>query len=82
MPPWAPVTVEHMRRLLADDWTLTQIQEDLPFIEAADVRQAIAYAAATGPGPDYPAERSSTSVTSGSAPTRIGGPQNPAPLVT
>jgi uncharacterized protein (DUF433 family) len=38
-------TVEHLLRLLGAGWTLDQIQEDFPFIEAEDVRQAIAYAA-------------------------------------
>jgi hypothetical protein len=33
------------RRLVGAGWTLEQIQEDFPFIEAADIQQAIAYAA-------------------------------------
>lgn len=38
-------TVEHLLRLLGAGWTLEQVREDFPFIEAEDVRQAIAYAA-------------------------------------
>lgn len=38
-------TVEHLLRLLGAGWTLEQVQEDFPFIEAEDVRQSIAYAA-------------------------------------
>jgi uncharacterized protein (DUF433 family) len=38
-------TVEHLLRLVGSGWTLGQIQEDFPFIEAADIQQAIAYAA-------------------------------------
>lgn len=37
-------TVEHLLRLVGSGWTLEQIQEDFPFIEAADIQQAIAYA--------------------------------------
>lgn len=38
-------TVEHLLSLVGAGWTLEQIQEDFPFIEAADIQQAIAYAA-------------------------------------
>jgi uncharacterized protein (DUF433 family) len=38
-------TVEHLLNLVGAGWTLEQIQEDFPFIEAADIQQAIAYAA-------------------------------------
>ncbi|MGH3950372.1 MAG: DUF433 domain-containing protein [Pseudonocardiaceae bacterium] len=38
-------TVEHLLHLIGAGWTLEQIQEDFPFIEAADVQQAVAYAA-------------------------------------
>ena len=34
-------------RLVAAGWTLARIQEDFPFIEAEDVRQALQYAAAS-----------------------------------
>lgn len=37
-------TVEQLLRLVGSGWTLDQIREDFPFIEAADVQQAIAYA--------------------------------------
>lgn len=37
-------TVEHLLRLVGAGWSLEQIQEDFPFIEAEDVQQAIAYA--------------------------------------
>lgn len=40
-------TVEHLLNLIGAGRTLEQIQEDFPFIEAADVQQAIAYAATT-----------------------------------
>jgi uncharacterized protein (DUF433 family) len=38
-------TVEHLLGLVGAGWTLDQIQEDFPFVEAADVQQAVAYAA-------------------------------------
>ena len=38
-------TVEHLLRLVGAGRTLEQIQEDFPFIEAADIHQAAAYAA-------------------------------------
>lgn len=38
-------TVEHLLGLVGAGWTLEQIQEDFPFIEAADIQQAVAYAA-------------------------------------
>ena len=38
-------TVEHLLTLVGAGWTLEQIQEDFPFIEAEDIQQAIAYAA-------------------------------------
>ncbi len=38
-------TVEHLLSLVGAGWTLEQIQEDFPFIEAPDIQQAIAYAA-------------------------------------
>jgi uncharacterized protein (DUF433 family) len=38
-------TVEHLLSLVGAGRTLEQIQEDFPFIEAADVQQAVAYAA-------------------------------------
>jgi uncharacterized protein (DUF433 family) len=38
-------TVEHLLNLVGAGWTLEQIQEDFPFIEAADIQQAVAYAA-------------------------------------
>ena len=38
-------TVEHLLSLLGAGWTLEQVHEDFPFIEAANVQQAIAYAA-------------------------------------
>lgn len=37
-------TVEHLLGLVGAGWTLEQIQEDFPFIEAADIQQAVAYA--------------------------------------
>lgn len=40
-------TVEHLLNLIGAGWTLERIQEDFPFIEAADVQQAVAYAATT-----------------------------------
>jgi uncharacterized protein (DUF433 family) len=38
-------TVAHLLRLVAAGWSLEQIQEDFPYIEAADVEQALLYAA-------------------------------------
>jgi uncharacterized protein (DUF433 family) len=38
-------TVEHLLNLVGTGWTLEQIQADFPFIEAADIQQATAYAA-------------------------------------
>ncbi|MGH3937114.1 MAG: DUF433 domain-containing protein [Pseudonocardiaceae bacterium] len=38
-------TVEHLLNLIGAGWSLERIQEDFPFIEAADVQQAVAYAA-------------------------------------
>lgn len=40
-------TVAHLVRLVAAGWTLARIQEDFPFIEAADVGDALLYAAAS-----------------------------------
>ena len=37
-------TAEHLLGLVGAGRTLGQIQEDFPFIEAADIQQAIAYA--------------------------------------
>jgi uncharacterized protein (DUF433 family) len=37
-------TVEHLLGLVGAGWTLDQVQADFPFIEAADIQQAIAYA--------------------------------------
>jgi uncharacterized protein (DUF433 family) len=37
-------TVEHLLGLVGAGWGLDQVQEDFPFIEAADIQQAIAYA--------------------------------------
>jgi uncharacterized protein (DUF433 family) len=37
-------TVEHLLSLVGAGWTVEQVQEDFPFIEAADIQQAIAYA--------------------------------------
>lgn len=37
-------TVAHLIRLVAAGWTLEQIQDEFPFIEAEDVRQALLYA--------------------------------------
>jgi uncharacterized protein (DUF433 family) len=36
--------VEHLLTLVGAGWTLEQILEDFPFIEAADIQQAVAYA--------------------------------------
>jgi len=38
-------TVAHLLRLVAAGWTLEQIQEEFPFIEAEDIQQALLYAA-------------------------------------
>lgn len=38
-------TVAHLLRLVADGWTLEQIQDDCPFIEREDLHQALLYAA-------------------------------------
>jgi uncharacterized protein (DUF433 family) len=38
-------TVEHLLNLVGAGWALEQIQEDFPLIEAADILQAVAYAA-------------------------------------
>jgi uncharacterized protein (DUF433 family) len=37
-------TVEHLLGLVGAGWSLDQVQEDFPFIEPADIQQAIAYA--------------------------------------
>ena len=37
-------TVEHLLNLVGAGWTLEEIQEDFPFIEAGDIQQAIAFA--------------------------------------
>lgn len=39
------LTVAHLLRLVADGWTLEQIQEDFPFVEQEDLHQALLYAA-------------------------------------
>lgn len=41
------ITVAHIVRLVAAGWTLAQIQDDFPFIEAEDVHQALLYAASS-----------------------------------
>ena len=38
-------TVEHLLRLVGAGWTLQEIQAGFPFIEAADIQQAAAFAA-------------------------------------
>jgi len=38
-------TVAHLLRLVAAGWTLEQIQEEFPFIEAEDIQQTLLYAA-------------------------------------
>ena len=38
-------TVAHVGRLVAAGWDHEQIQEEFPFIDAEDVRQALLYAA-------------------------------------
>ena len=37
--------VGHLLRLVAAGWTLEQIQEEFPFIEAEDIQQTLLYAA-------------------------------------
>ena len=39
------ITVAHLLRLIAAGWTLEQVQQEFPFVEAADVHQALLYAA-------------------------------------
>ncbi len=39
------LTVAHLVRLVAAGWTLARIQEEFPFIETADVGEALLYAA-------------------------------------
>jgi uncharacterized protein (DUF433 family) len=46
-------TVEHLAGLVEAGWTLERIREDFPFIDAADIQQAIACASSA-------TERSST----------------------
>ncbi len=36
-------TVSHLVRLVAAGWTLEQIQAEFPFIEPADIHQALLY---------------------------------------
>lgn len=36
-------TVAHLLRLINEGWTLEQIQEEFPFIEGDDVKQALLY---------------------------------------
>jgi len=36
--------VGHLLSLVGAGWTLEQVQEDFPFVEAADIKQAVAYA--------------------------------------
>jgi uncharacterized protein (DUF433 family) len=38
-------TVAHLLRLVAAGWSVEQIQQDFPHIEAEDVEQALLYAA-------------------------------------
>ena len=38
-------TVAHLLRLVAAGWTLEQIQDEFPFIEAEDVQPTLLYAA-------------------------------------
>jgi uncharacterized protein (DUF433 family) len=47
-------TVAHLMRLVAEGWTLEQIQEDFPFIEAEDVHQALSYAAEATVSESFP----------------------------
>jgi uncharacterized protein (DUF433 family) len=44
VPGGTAVPVEHLLSLVGAGWTLEEIQEDFPFIEAADIQQAVAYA--------------------------------------
>lgn len=37
-------TVKQLLSLVGTGWTLEQIQEDFPFVEAGDTQQAVAYA--------------------------------------
>jgi uncharacterized protein (DUF433 family) len=37
-------TVSHLLDLVGAGWSLEQIQEDFPFIEAEDIQRAISYA--------------------------------------
>lgn len=37
-------TVEQLLSLVGAGWTLEQIREDFPFIEAGDIQQAVGYA--------------------------------------
>lgn len=47
-------TVAHLVRLVAAGWSLEQIQQDFPFIEAEDVHQALIYAAKAVEVPTLP----------------------------
>lgn len=47
-------TVAHLVRLVADGWSLEKIQEDFPFIDAEDVRQALLYAAEATVSESFP----------------------------
>lgn len=38
-------TVAHLLRLIATGWSLEQIRDEFPFIEAEDIQQALLYAA-------------------------------------
>lgn len=38
-------TVAHLLRLVAAGWSLEQIQQDFPFVEPEDLRQALLFAA-------------------------------------
>jgi len=42
-------TVEHLLGLVGAGWTLEQIQEDFPFVEAADIQQVLACASFSAP---------------------------------
>jgi uncharacterized protein (DUF433 family) len=50
-------TVEHLLRLVGSGWSLEQVQEDFPFVEAADIQQAISYAAFAVRGYHLPVAR-------------------------
>lgn len=39
-------SVEHLLELLAAGWPTEEVQEEFPFIEPEDIRQALGYAAA------------------------------------